>query len=155
MSAIEPVKLNENGTPKDTYEHAKALVAQQTAKERAVRDKLDAIECDITGLWDDYYAIPYGSKLNIRIRNELPGNIERKLYKLIEGDVAEGTDSELNKVLAVMTMGLYEGDSHIKDTDVAFWENPANWNMRKVESVIMSYLSRLKEERQTIFSFPG
>lgn len=138
-----------------SYDHARDAADKQIAKEQVVHDELDALECDLTELWDDYYEIPYGSKYRIRIKTELPVSIENKLYALLDGDISEDKDHELTKVLSVMTAGIYVGENLIKESDVAFWENSANWNMRKVESILMSYLGRLKEEREAIYSFPG
>lgn len=150
------INISENKKSEDTYEHIRALAEEQIAKERAVRDELDGIESDLTELWDEYYDIPYGSKYTIRIKAELPGNIEKQLYGLLKGKSDKGkSDKALIKVLSVMTDGIYKGEKMVHATDNTFWENSANWNMRKVESIIMSYLSRLKEEREKIYTFPG
>lgn len=139
---------------KDTYEHAKELADFQIAKERKMAEEIDAFENDVLGVWDEYYEIPYGAKYHIRIRAELPSDIEQRLYHLINNCSSSGVaDADLNSVLSTMTLGLYVGETLKAETDIAFWENPHNWNMRKVESILMSYLTRLKGEREAIFSF--
>lgn len=138
-----------------TYAHARGAADDQIAKEQVVHDELDALESDLIELWDDYYEIPYGPKYHIRIKTELPGNVEKRLYALLDGDISENDDSELVKILSLMTAGIYVEENLIKKTDAAFWENSANWNMLKVESILMSYLRRLKGEREAIYSFPG
>lgn len=138
-----------------SYEHARDVTEKQITKEQGVRNELDLLESDLTELWDDYYEIPYGSKYHIRIKAELPVSIEHKLYSLLEGDISKNKDNELIQILSLMTAGIYVGGNLIKESDVAFWTNSANWNMRKVESILMSYLGRLKEERKAIYSFPG
>lgn len=150
------IHIPDNDRPEDTYEHVRALTEEQITSEQAVRDELDAIESDLTELWDDYYEIPYGSKYSIRIRSELPSHIERQLNNLFKhGDISAESNDKLINVLTAMTIGIYIGDEQVHETDMAFWENDSNWNTRKVESILTSYLRRLGEERQKIFSFLG
>lgn len=109
----------------------------------------------MTELWDDYYEIPYGSKYSIRIKSELPGSMEKRLYDLfLKGEISSESNKKLIIVLTSLTDGIYINDKKVHETDTAFWENTANWNTRKVESILTSYMNRLKEEREAIYSFP-
>lgn len=139
----------------DTHAHSTSLAAEQIAKEDKVHAELDVLENRIFGLWDEFYEIPYRNKLSIRIREELPSNVEASLHELINaGKKSDYADAALEEVMSKMTLGLFFEERLFAKTDLAFWKNPENWNVRRVESIIMSYLSRMQEVREELYSFP-
>ena len=139
----------------EAYDHVKKVAADQIAKEQAVHNELDELEIDVFGLWEDHFEIPYGSKFKIRVRAELPRSYEQRILAQLTGEKTENSDEETIELLSAMTMGLYAGESLIRETDKEFWENLDNWNTRRVEAILMAYLIRMKKETEQIYSFLG
>ena len=139
----------------EAYDHVKKVAANQIAKEQAVHNELDELEIDVFGLWEDHFEIPYGSKFKIRVRAELPRSYEQRILAQLTGEKTENSDAETIELLSAMTMGLYAGESLSMKTDKKFWENLDNWNTRRVEAILMAYLTRMKKETEQIYSFLG
>lgn len=137
------------------YKHAKDVTDKQIAKEQAVHDELDGLEIDVFGLWEDHFEIAYGSKFKIRVRAELPRSYEQRILAQLTGEKTEKSDAETVELLSVVTMGLYVDELLIRETDKEFWENSDNWNTRRVEAILMAYLTRMKKETEQIYSFLG
>ena len=139
----------------EAYDHARNVTDKQIAKEQAVHNELDELEIDVFGLWEDHFEIPYGSKFKIRVRTELPRSYEQRILAQLTGEKTENSDAETIELLSAMTMGLYVGESLTKETNKEFWENLDNWNTRRVEAILMAYLTRMKKETEQIYSFLG
>lgn len=139
----------------ETYDHVRNVTDKQIAKEQAVHNELDELEIDVFGLWEDHFEIPYGSKFKIRVRAELPRSYEQRILAQLTGEKTEDSDAETIELLSAMTMGLYADESLIRETDKEFWENLDNWNTRRVEAILMAYLTRMKKETEQIYSFLG
>jgi len=138
----------------DTYAKAREVAEQQIAKEQAVHAELDALESDVLGIWDDYLEIPYG-RLTLRIRSDLPSRMHNKIGELI-GSAEDDGDELVNPfadVLVIISMGLYNEDVLIQETNATFWNNPDNWSIVKVQSTIRAYMMNYKKEMDKTTSF--
>lgn len=139
----------------DTYGHARALADKQIANETAVTDELDATERDVLELWCEYIEIPYGRKYQMRIRAELSNNDHINFCKLLDGinRSSDESDNIFIDALLMITMGIYDGDKCVFETDRAFWENGNNWNALKIKRIVETYFKYYQEESDKILSF--
>ena len=149
------INIPENEQSGDTYEHVRALADEQIAKEGAVRDELDATEQEVLEFWDEYIEVPYGRKYTIHICADLSNTDHLKFCKFLDSvtTVSNESDNIFIDALLIITMGIYEGDKLIQETDKAFWENSRNWSTLKVKRIIESYFKHFKEESENTFSF--
>lgn len=139
----------------DTYEHARALADEQIANEMAVTDELDATERDVLELWDEYIEVPYGRKYLMRVRAELSNNDHIIFCKLLDAinNSSDKSDNIFIDALLMITMGIYDGDKCVLETDRAFWENGTNWNALKIKRIVETYFKYYQEECDKTLSF--
>ena len=134
----------------DTYAKAREVAEQQITKEQAVHDAHDAIESDVLGLWDEFIEIPYGN-FTMRIRADLPSQKHDALRRFTQ-TIGE-TKCDPSSALPMVTLGLYNNDDKISETDAKFWSNPDNWSDLKINQIVSAYMRNYMREVEQTTSF--
>ena len=142
-------------TPDDTYENAKSLAGKQIANERTITDALDATEQDVLEFWDEFIEVPYGQKYAMRIRADLSNTDHLRFCRLL--DDVETSSSESDNIfieaLMIISIGVYNGDDLVTETDRLFWEDDRNWSALKIKRIIGAYFRHFKEETEKTLYF--
>ena len=105
--------------------------------------------------WDEYIEVPYGRKYTIRVHADLSTAEHMKFCKFLDSvnTVSDESDNIFINALLIITMGIYEGDMFVQETDKDFWKDDENWSILKVKRIIEAYFKHYKEENEKVFSF--
>lgn len=141
--------------PENTYENAKALADKQIANERVVTDDLDATESAVLEFWDEYIKIPYGQRYAIRVRTGLSNTDHLRFCQLLDSveTTSQKSDNIFIEALVMITLGIYENDDLVAETNHQFWADGKNWSTLKINRIIEAYFRYFKEESEKLFSF--
>jgi hypothetical protein len=140
----------------DTYENASKKKQEQIEKEQVVHNKNAKLEADVLGVWDKYVELDYG-QYTMRIAADLPIPDHNELMSLID-DISDDNDANISiyqRIGALLSMGLYDGEEMINPTDAEFWSNLANWSQLKVQQMFQMYKTNYVAELTKIISFRG